>query len=202
MWLHCSNFVSSNFIMPDLLGQEMHWCVLLWDFITMRHNEHDGVSNHQPHHCLLNSLFGCRSKKTSKLRVTGHCAGNSPGTGEIPAEMASNAEYASIWRRYHAIMPDLHRQEMHSGVLLCNFSRYIKYSSIQPQPELKICACPMTSQRDIGLQDVLNSLCSGRRVNILKGIYLTDDCCNYALCIFSEIVLGWVSRIRSQHMFR
>ena len=27
---------------------------------------------------LLNRLFGCRSKKTSKLRVTGLCAGNSP----------------------------------------------------------------------------------------------------------------------------
>ena len=32
------------------------------------------VSNHQPHNCLLNRLFGCRSKKTSKLRVTGLCA--------------------------------------------------------------------------------------------------------------------------------
>ena len=28
----------------------------------------DGVSNHQPHDCLLNRLFGRRSKKTSKLR--------------------------------------------------------------------------------------------------------------------------------------
>ena len=48
--------------------------------LRWRHNGHDGVSNHQPHHCLLNRLFGCRSKKTSKLRVTGLCAGNSPGT--------------------------------------------------------------------------------------------------------------------------
>ena len=42
--------------------------------------------------CLLNRLFRRRSKKTSKLRVTGLCAGNSPGTGEFPAQMASNAE--------------------------------------------------------------------------------------------------------------
>ena len=42
-----------------------------------RHNDHDGVSNHQPHGCLLNRLFRCRSKKTSKLRVTGLCVGNS-----------------------------------------------------------------------------------------------------------------------------
>ena len=58
-------------------------------------------SNHQPHHCLLSRLFGHRSKKTSKLRVTGHCAGNSPGTGEFPAQMASNAENISIWWRHH-----------------------------------------------------------------------------------------------------
>ena len=38
-------------------------------------NGHDSVSNHQPHHCLLNRLFRRRSKKTSKLHVTGLCAG-------------------------------------------------------------------------------------------------------------------------------
>ena len=31
-------------------------------------------------------------RKTSKLSVTGLCAGNSPGTGEFPAQMASNAK--------------------------------------------------------------------------------------------------------------
>ena len=36
------------------------------------------------------------SKKTSKLRVTGLCAGNSPVTGEFPAQKASNAENVSI----------------------------------------------------------------------------------------------------------
>ena len=39
------------------------------------------VSNHQPHECLLNRLFRRRSKKTSKFRVTGLCAGNSPVRG-------------------------------------------------------------------------------------------------------------------------
>ena len=43
-----------------------------------------------------NTVFGCTSKKTSKLRVTGLCAGNSPGTGEFPAQMASNAENVAI----------------------------------------------------------------------------------------------------------
>ena len=67
---------------------------------------HDGVSNYQPHHCLLNRLFGCRSRKASKLRVTGLCAGNSPGTGEFSALMASNAESVSIWWRHHAVIWD------------------------------------------------------------------------------------------------
>ena len=69
--------------------------------LRWRRNGHGGVSNHQPHHCLLNRLFGCRSKKTSKLHVTGLCAGNSPGTGEFPAQMASNAENVFIWWRHH-----------------------------------------------------------------------------------------------------
>ena len=49
-----------------------------------RHNHHDDVLNHQPHGCLLNRLFGRRSKKTSKLRVTGLRAGNSPGPVNSP----------------------------------------------------------------------------------------------------------------------
>ena len=63
---------------------------------------HVGVSNHQPRGCLLNRLFRRRSKKTSKLRVTGLCMGNSSGTGEFPAQMASYAENVSIWWRHHA----------------------------------------------------------------------------------------------------
>ena len=68
-----------------------------------RHNGRDSVSNHQPHDCLLNRLFRRRSKKTSKLRVTGLCASNSPGTGEFPAQMASNAKNVSIWWRHHVL---------------------------------------------------------------------------------------------------
>ena len=62
--------------------------------LQWRHNERDGVSNHHPLDCLLNRLLVRRSKKTSRLRVTGLCAGNSPGT--------SNTENVSIWWRHHA----------------------------------------------------------------------------------------------------
>ena len=71
--------------------------------LPWRHNGYDSVSYHQPHNCLLNRSCGCRSKETSKLRVTGLCAGNSPGIGEFPAQMASNAENVSIWWRHHAM---------------------------------------------------------------------------------------------------
>ena len=42
-----------------------------------------------------------RSKKTSKLRVTGLCAGNSPVTGDFPAQRDSDAKNVSIWWRHH-----------------------------------------------------------------------------------------------------
>ena len=71
--------------------------------LQWRHNGHDGVINHQPHDCLLNRLFKYRSKKTSKLCVTGLCAGNSPVIGEFPAQRASNAENVSIWWRHHVL---------------------------------------------------------------------------------------------------
>ena len=80
----------------SVLVTSIQWVTLQW-----RHNGHDSVSNHQPHDCLLNRLFRRRSKKTSKLRVTALCAGNSPGTGEFPSLMASYAENVSIWWRHH-----------------------------------------------------------------------------------------------------
>ena len=70
--------------------------------LQWRHNEHGGVRYHQYHDYLLNRIFRRRSKKTSKLRVTGLCEGNSPVTGEFPAQGASNAEKVSIWWRHHA----------------------------------------------------------------------------------------------------
>ena len=43
-----------------------------------------------------------RSKGNIMLRVTGLCAGNSPMTGEFPAQRSSNAQNDSIWWRHHA----------------------------------------------------------------------------------------------------
>ena len=70
-------------------NQVIRSTVLMWLFwniqfqwpngwtLQWRHNVRGSISNHQPHDCFLNRLFRCRSKKTSKLRVTGLCVGNS-----------------------------------------------------------------------------------------------------------------------------
>ena len=44
---------------------------------------------------------GADQIKTSKLRGTGLCVGNSPVAGEFPAQGASNAENVPIWWRHH-----------------------------------------------------------------------------------------------------
>ena len=73
----------------SIILNETPTCPTDWTYgaevaLRWRHNDHAGVSNHQPHGCLLNCLFRRRSNKTSKLRVTGLCAGNSPGPMNSP----------------------------------------------------------------------------------------------------------------------
>ena len=99
-WMKATAFCISN--------SWWHWSIFPRMQMTLsqhssrwRHNGCDGVSNHQPHDCLPNCLFRRRSKKTSKLRVAGHCAGNLPVTGEFPSQKASNAGNAFIWWRHH-----------------------------------------------------------------------------------------------------
>ena len=123
--------------------------------LKWRHNERDGVSNHQRHDCLLNCLFGRRSKKTSKLRVTGLCVGNSPVTGEFPTQRASNADFFSIWWHHHVCFRKhaivgvaAHLRVCHMappyrilsrGRLLYMVSRNIKELPWGPKRE---CSCP------------------------------------------------------------
>ena len=66
-----------------------------------RHNKRHGISNHRRLDCLLNRSFMRRSKRTSKLRVTGRCGWNLPVMSEFPAQRASNAGNVSIWWRHH-----------------------------------------------------------------------------------------------------
>ena len=124
LWIINSNNVKYFDSMPRSMLSALQW----------RHNGHDSVSNHQPHDCLLNRLFRRRSKKISKLRVTGFCAGNSPETGEFPAQMASNAECVSIWWRHHGLslrrysyVLKIATSQVYHGVMAWIFKPGIRY---------------------------------------------------------------------------
>ena len=105
--------VSCAIVKSLVIDYKRHW--LLWHYagrlfqcgfsLQWCHNEWDGISNHQPHGCLLDCLFRPRSKKPLMLCVTGLCAGHSPVNGEFHAQRASNAENVSIWWRHHVRMP-------------------------------------------------------------------------------------------------
>ena len=127
LWAHNSNLVKTHFDLSFIImiasssssngpmwlqiftchdTQSAVTCTKLWPNYIMnslqwRHNERGCVSNQQRLHCLLSCRFRPRAKKTSKLRVTGLCAGNSPVTGEFPAQKASNVENVSIWWRHY-----------------------------------------------------------------------------------------------------
>ena len=69
-----------------------------------------------------------RSKKTSKLRITGLCEGNSPVTGEFPAQRASKEENISIWWRHHVKVSGISLNRIHFAGSLpsirCLINRY------------------------------------------------------------------------------
>ena len=95
-----------------------------------RNNRRDGVSNHRHLDCLLNRLFRCKSKKTSKLRVTGLCEGNSPVSGEFPSQMfsnteniSSNTENISVWWRHHVITPIILCCELIWIMMICKATK-------------------------------------------------------------------------------
>ena len=78
-WNRLSFIMGITVPMGRIIYIEKSFVSLPW-----RRNGRDSVSNHQPHDCLLNRLFRRRSKKTSKLRVTGLCAGIHRGPVNSP----------------------------------------------------------------------------------------------------------------------
>ena len=97
--------------------------------LRRRHNERNGVSNHQPHDCLFNRLStvysGGDKKQTSKLRVIGLCEGNSPVTGKCVHLMTSSwhnnaftfITIAIFWFQFHWYM--FSRAPFTTGQLWC-----------------------------------------------------------------------------------
>ena len=73
--IHSDTIRSQNLVkLNDIRAQPSQW----------RRNERHGVSSHRRLQCLPNCWFRGRSKKTSKLGVTGLREDNSPVTGEFP----------------------------------------------------------------------------------------------------------------------
>ena len=89
--------------------------------LLRRRNERDGVSNHLRLGCLFSRWFRRRSKKTSKLRVTGLYARTSPVTGELPTQRASYAQNISTWWRYHVYSNHLSYKWIHMISLSIDF---------------------------------------------------------------------------------
>ena len=73
----------------------------LMSSLQWRYDECNGFSDHRRLHCLLNCCFRRRSKKSSKLRITSLCMGNSPVTDEFLSQRISSAQNVFIWWRHH-----------------------------------------------------------------------------------------------------
>ena len=145
------------------------WSVIMTNLgspLQWRHDERDGVWNHQPRDCFFHRLFMRRSRKTSKLRVTGLCAGNSPVIGEFPAQRTSNAGMFPfddvIMQCQHTYITHRKSQSM-SWSLLCshhtlksgntwNREIYSKLSHQNRHVLIVVCICVRTTQV---LQDIL-----------------------------------------------
>ena len=92
--------------------------------LQWRHYDRGGVSNHQPHDCLFSRLFRHRWNKTSKHRVPGLCEGNSPVTGEFPAQRANNTENVSIsWRHHEQELYGIYDRQINLSTLSDNTVR-------------------------------------------------------------------------------
>ena len=183
----CGEFTGPRWIPHTKASDAELWCFLLstpnkrlskqmqgWWFET--HSPPlwpvmDCISNHRRLDCLLSCLFMRRSKKTSKLRVTGL----SPVTGEFPTQRASNA------KKYFHLMTSSWNVCFHG-------TRSVKPS--RPHSLCTLC--------DINVSDNLDwfQLCSHRRCHItllipsskvqlpLDWLRILSLFCETCICIF------------------
>ena len=74
----------------------------LFSTLQWRHNEHDGVSNHQPHDCLLNRLFKAQIKENIKASRHWPLYGEFTGDRWIPRTNGQLRGNISFWLRHNA----------------------------------------------------------------------------------------------------
>ena len=102
MFSSCFSIYYSDVIMSTMASQITSLTIVYSRLLYPRPTKLEGggiLDSPCPSVC---PLFRCRSKKISKLCVTGVCEGNSPVTSEFPTQMASNEENVSIWWLHHA----------------------------------------------------------------------------------------------------
>ena len=73
--LRAGEYSENIFASVEINFTRSYKIILNINTLQWRRNKCDGVSNHQPQDCLFNCLSRHRSKKISKLRVTGLCGG-------------------------------------------------------------------------------------------------------------------------------
>ena len=100
-------------------------------YIQWRHNEHDGISNHQHLDCLLNRLFRCRSKETLKLCITGHymwiftrCSQSTPNSS-ISHSIPIQHDGISNHQRLDCLLNRLFRCKSKKTLQLCITGHYM-----------------------------------------------------------------------------
>ena len=125
--------------------------------LQWRHNGRDSVSNHQPHACLLNRLFRRRSKKTSKLRVTGLLRGK---CFHLMTSSCTTWSHSRSCANIDGLMEDWSNSIANALELLQSYTKpsiYALKSTILTEPQ--------SDKRNSPGQDELKPLRCGARVN-------------------------------------
>ena len=103
-----SVYIYLQFTISSVIGNKHIFKIATQMARTLRWRSirHGGVSNRQPHLTIVYSTVysGADQRKHQSSASLAFVRGNSPGTGEFPAQMASNAENISIWWRHHGSM--------------------------------------------------------------------------------------------------
>ena len=122
--------------------------------LRWRRNGHGGVSNHQPHDCLLNRLF----RRRSNIKAPRHwpLCGEFTGTGEFPAQRASNAENVSIWWRHYVLIE--------RRLWICGVFQWIKHKAVK-------CVCLFIYPHSTSLHWIVWNIIYNYNANMVMSFY-------------------------------
>ena len=85
--------------------------------LQLRHNERDGVSNHQPHYCLLNRIYKARIKEKNKAQRHWPLCGEFPGDGEFPVTVNSPNKGSITRKCYHLMTSSCVSETWHTDII-------------------------------------------------------------------------------------